>query len=124
MGKSKQTGGSGARRAPFSGVVIIAVLAAGLLVAGGWFLLSGGAKSKNVREITLAPLSQMPDFVQTAPPTVQEAYRFAVANRDLLEQMPCYCGCGGVGHESNADCYVKAFNPDGSVAEFDNHAAF
>lgn len=77
----------------------------------------------DAREITLAPLAQMPDFVQNAPGNVQEAYRFAVANPELVDQMPCYCGCGSVGHTSNLECYVKGFNPDGSVAEFDNHAA-
>lgn len=50
-----------------------------------------------------------------------EGYRFAVANPDLLAQMPCYCGCaklsGGLSHKSNKDCYFK---PDGS---FDDHAA-
>jgi hypothetical protein len=82
-----------------------------------------GGGSQDAREIKLAPLADMPDFVQQAPPNVQEAYRFAVANPDILTKMPCYCGCGGVGHTSNLDCYVKAFNADGSVAEFDNHAA-
>ena len=89
-----------------------------LLVASGC-----GSGNENAREVTLAPLTQMPAFVQEAPTNVQEAYRFAVANPDLLQQMPCYCGCGSVGHISNIDCYVKSFNADGSVAEFENHAA-
>lgn len=95
----------------------------GLLVGLLALLALAGCGSNSAREIELAPLEQMPDYVQTAPTNVQEAYRFAVANPELLEQMPCYCGCGGVGHTSNIDCYVKAFNADGSVAEFDNHAA-
>lgn len=77
----------------------------------------------DAREIKLAPLSQMPDYVRNGPANVQEAYRFAVANPELVDKMPCYCGCGSVGHTSNLECYVKAFNADGSVAEFDNHAA-
>jgi hypothetical protein len=96
----------------------LAVTLLALLVVAGC-----GRGSQNAREINLAPLSAMPDFVQSAPSSVQEAYRFAVANPDLLRQMPCYCGCGSVGHTSNIDCYVKAFKPDGSVAEFENHAA-
>ncbi len=96
-----------------------------VLVVGVFMMVvvSGcGSSSKATRDIKLAPLSQMPDFVQTAPPNVQEAYRFAAANPDILKQMPCYCGCGGMGHTSNSDCYVKAFKADGSVVEWDNHA--
>ncbi len=102
------------------GILIVAAI---LLIAGGGYLIFSGSESANAREITLAPLSQMPDYVRNAPPNVQEAYQFAAANPEMLDQMPCYCGCGGVGHDDNIDCYVKAFNADGSVAEFDNHAA-
>jgi hypothetical protein len=69
----------------------------------------------------MAPESALPDFVQDAPPQVKEAYRFAIANPDVLSYIPCYCGCGAVGHQSNRDCYVKEVRPDGSL-EFDNHA--
>jgi hypothetical protein len=125
VAKSKRKDKTGPVRAPFRNVaLLVAVAGAIVLVGGGAYLLFGGSQSSNLREISLAPLSQMPAFVQTAPRTVQEAYRFAVANPELLDQMPCYCGCGGVGHDDNIDCYVKAFTPDGSVAEFDNHAAF
>lgn len=94
-----------------------------LLLLALSLLALAGCGSGDAREIELAPLSQMPDFVQNAPANVQEAYRFAVANPELVDKMPCYCGCGSVGHTSNLECYVKDFNPDGSVAEFDNHAA-
>ena len=46
---------------------------------------------------------------------VQETYRFAVANQDLLQWMPCFCGCGEWGHASNADCYVQEVRDDGSA---------
>jgi hypothetical protein len=82
----------------------------------------GGAAETSSTDIKLAPKSALPDFVQDAPPQVQEAYQFAAANAEILQQMPCYCGCGGVGHMNNLDCYVAEFAPDGSVAAFDNHA--
>jgi hypothetical protein len=63
----------------------------------------------------------MPAEVQSAPVVVQEAYQFAAANADMLEQIPCYCGCGGMGHTSNYACYVAEENPDGSLT-FDGHA--
>jgi hypothetical protein len=50
-----------------------------------------------------------------AAPTVQEAYRYAVANPDVMRYMPCFCGCGAQGHTSNLDCYVADLRQDGSV---------
>ena len=46
---------------------------------------------------------------------IQETYRFAVANQDLLQWMPCFCGCREWGHTSNASCYVQEVRGDGSV---------
>ena len=54
----------------------------------------------------LAPLTEMSQAVQDAPVVVQEAYQFAVANPDVTTQIPCYCGCGGMGHTSNYTCFV------------------
>ena len=70
---------------------------------------------------TMAGLEQMPYQVKQAPVAVQQAYQFAVANPDILSQLPCYCGCGGMGHHSNYACYVAGLNEDGSV-QYDNHA--
>jgi Protein of unknown function with PCYCGC motif len=69
----------------------------------------------------LASLVNMPPEVQSAPVTVQQSYQFAVAHPDVLTQIPCYCGCGSMGHTSNYACYVAGKNEDGSV-KFDDHA--
>jgi len=71
--------------------------------------------------LTLAPMDVLPDEVKSAAKTVQEAYRFAAANPEVLEQYPCYCGCGNMGHKSNRDCYIENIQADGTI-EFDNHA--
>ena len=55
----------------------------------------------------LAPESTLPADIRRAPDDVREAYRFAIANRDILRYIPCYCGCGAQGHTSNASCYIK-----------------
>jgi hypothetical protein len=55
----------------------------------------------------LAPESILPPDIRKAPSEVREAYRFAIANRDTLRYIPCYCGCGEQGHISNASCYFK-----------------
>ena len=69
----------------------------------------------------MAPVSQLPPAAQKAPTRVREAYQFSVANPDLMKQIPCYCGCGAMGHTSNYACYVKDVKPDGNV-NFDDHA--
>jgi hypothetical protein len=72
--------------------------------------------SQHTTDLQMAPLEQMPAQVQSAPLTVQQAYQFASANPDLMQHIPCYCGCGSIGHTSNYSCY---FDQDGN---FDSHA--
>ncbi len=69
----------------------------------------------------MAPMSQMPANVQAAPASVREAYQYAAANPTVLKAVPCYCGCGAVGHTSNYSCYISGQGADGSL-RFDNHA--
>src|SRR3954467_14733908 len=56
-----------------------------------------------------------PEQFHKASAKTQENYRFAVANQDLLQWMPCFCGCRDSGHTSNASCYVQQMRDDGSV---------
>lgn len=62
-----------------------------------------------------------PDYVLQAGGDVQELYAFQVTNGPLMRYIPCFCGCGGDGHRSNRDCYVKSVGADGSVV-FDSMA--
>jgi hypothetical protein len=40
-------------------------------------------------------------------PKVLEAYQFAVEHPEVLNYMPCYCGCYEEdGHTSNTNCFV------------------
>jgi Protein of unknown function with PCYCGC motif len=81
-------------------------------------LLAACAKPQGT---TLAPLDQMSDDVKSAPLKVQQAYQFAIANPQIMQQIPCYCGCGKMGHTSNYACYVSGVDADGKV-NFDTHA--
>lgn len=81
----------------------------------------GDSQEDNATDLKMAPLSELPTDVQTAPPSVQQAYQFAVANPDVLSEIPCHCGCGPMGHDSNHACYVSGENDDGSPI-FDGHA--
>ena len=93
-------------------IVLTIVLLAGLLPA---------CSSQNSVHLNMMPLDKMPANVQSAPVTVQEAYQFAAANPDVMKQIPCYCGCGSMGHTSNYSCYVSSVNDIGNIT-FDNHA--
>lgn len=62
----------------------------------------------------MAEMSAMPSQVQNAPQTISDAYRFAATHAAELHQIPCYCGCGPMGHRSNYDCY---WQEDGNVDE-------
>jgi hypothetical protein len=88
-----------------------------LLIAG----CGGGEPQVNPSNLKMASMADMPPEVQAAPVTVQEAYQFNVANPDVMSQIPCYCGCGAMGHTSNYDCYVAGKNVDGSI-KYDRHA--
>lgn len=71
--------------------------------------------------LDFAPLTEMPSVVQEAPVPVQEAYQFAQMNKDVLENIPCYCGCGAMGHTSNYSCFIAETEADGTVV-YDEHA--
>lgn len=91
-----------------------------LIVSMGMAGCSGNSTQATEHNFALAPLSEMPEAVRQAPATVQEAYQFAVANPDVTSQIPCYCGCGAMGHTSNYACFV-ADDSNGEIA-FDEHA--
>lgn len=69
----------------------------------------------------MATLADLPGQIQAAPVTVRESYQFAVLNPEVLSQIPCYCGCGAMGHKSNYDCYIAGAKAGGEIA-FDDHA--
>lgn len=92
-----------------------------LLLAVGGALSGCSSQAAEAHPLVMAPMEQMPTDVQGAPATVQQAYQFAVANPDVLQHLPCYCGCGKMGHTSNYACYVSGVDANGAVT-FDPHA--
>jgi hypothetical protein len=51
----------------------------------------------------------LPQLGQPARPIeiVRATYAYAARRGDVLQYMPCYCGCERQGHRSNQDCFVK-----------------
>jgi hypothetical protein len=92
--------------------IVIPILSLGLLL-----LLS----ACQGQAFALAPESELPGFMADAPAKFKQAYQFAIANPHDLETIPCYCGCGAMGHQNNLDCYIQEVALDGTIT-FDNHA--
>jgi hypothetical protein len=70
-------------------------------------------------------VDKLPDFAYTNAMTLK-AYQFATEHPEILEQIPCYCGCGehgsemseGKPHKFVRDCFIT----DKGV--YDSHASF
>lgn len=113
------------RRFNLLNVLVLPVL---LLALAGCAINEGAMQrlapiSKAVQvELAMAPQSALPSFAQEAEPRVRDAYRFAMANPDVMTKIPCYCGCASMGHKHALNCFIKDVQPNGSI-EFDNHAA-
>jgi len=98
---------------------LFALLMIGVILAG----LPACSSQSQAEEVHLnmASMDHMPPEVQSAPVSVQEAYQFNVANPEIMKDIPCYCGCGAIGHTSNYACYVSHVDETGNIM-FDNHA--
>jgi hypothetical protein len=68
---------------------------------------------------------KLPDYAITNAMTLKE-YKFATEHPEVLEQIPCYCGCGehgskvseGKPHKSVRDCFIS------DNGNYDDHASF
>jgi hypothetical protein len=64
-----------------------------------------------------------PDFVRTADARIQEAYAFAIARPDVVDWLPCYCGCVAMDHRNNGDCFMRP-REAGMPLVFEEHASY
>lgn len=106
------------RRFPL--IVLLALILLPALLSGCGAGKTGAAGGDTSAALKMAPLSDMPEDVRKSSASVQQAYQFNVANPEIMKEIPCYCGCGGMGHTSNYQCYVK--DDTGGQITFDGHA--
>jgi hypothetical protein len=72
-------------------------------------------------QTNLPPL-QFPGYPTARPPdVVRAAYRFAAEHPEVMNYVPCFCGCERMGHRGNEDCFVKARDVNGDVVEWEDH---
>ncbi|MDZ5473124.1 PCYCGC motif-containing (lipo)protein [Bacillus sp. 31A1R] len=76
--------------------------------------------SGDLRELTNS-VDTLPQFLTDKPEQMQIIYAAAAKHQELLEYMPCYCGCGdSVGHRDNYDCFVFENKENGEIM-WDDH---
>jgi hypothetical protein len=69
------------------------------------------------------PLPAMPyeGYPSPRPMAVtQAAYEFAARHPEVLQYIPCFCGCERSGHGGNHDCFVRSRDSQGNVT-WDSH---
>ena len=76
--------------------------------------------SGDIRETT-ASVAELPTFLDGLHANIAQVYAIAGQHAELLDGMPCYCGCGDIaGHRSNKNCFIHEIKEDGSVV-WDDH---
>lgn len=89
----------------------------------------GTATAKPAKVVPLKPappgaLPPLPsvNFAPVRPmPITQQVYEFAARHPEVLQYVPCYCGCERAGHNGNHDCFVKSRAANGRITEWDAH---
>ena len=116
---------------------LIALMAAGWAVAGcsggsdatpAWSsapkaAVPAGAMQLPSDEQVAAAWEARPAYVQALPDAWRAAYLFALERPDVLQWVPCYCGCGGMGHGSNLDCFFKGRAQAGTFV-YEEHGSY
>ena len=118
------------RSARFSRASLALLVLTGLVLAsagGLWLWGNRSADAQVVRDevgdyVETLPKGQLPAFARSGTQDHTPLYRYAVEHGAELKYIPCYCGCGGIGHASNRACYIKREQPDGRKT-FTSHAA-
>jgi hypothetical protein len=118
---------------PLFGLALAMLVAPG--VVAGCATDSAKAPTWTAHPATAAPMTPAMDAAATASKAwasrpayvrqnarTEEAYAYAMASPEVLRWMPCYCGCGAMGHGSNLDCFFKP-TTDGAPT-FEEHASF
>jgi len=71
----------------------------------------------------IPPVPALP-FPAAAPMDVVRAvFTYAAKHPEVLNQVPCFCGCENRGHRHNDDCFVKARDARGRPTEWELHGA-
>ncbi len=74
----------------------------------------------DLQQVT-ASATELPAFLDDKSDDLKLVYEVAGSAADILQWMPCYCGCAdSADHGSNLNCFVDEIRKDGSVV-WDDH---
>jgi len=79
------------------------------------------AKAPDIPDSAIPPLPITPYPAARPMEVVREVYVFAAKHPEVLNQVPCFCGCQNMGHRHNDDCFVKARDARGVPTEWEPH---
>ncbi len=97
-----------------SGALTLGALAAGCAAVPGRTVSSSVTVASGITPDVARALDQL-------KPATREAYLYAIDRPDVLQYIPCYCGCDASGHASNLHCFVQARSAAGVT--LDAHGA-
>lgn len=103
-------------------IIPILILASSFLSACSSPKLDNNQTTVNgdIREVTKNK-DILPTFLKGADQQISAVYSAASEHTDMLQYIPCYCGCGeSAVHKSNLDCFIHETKPDGSIV-WDSH---
>ncbi|MFA4957504.1 MAG: PCYCGC motif-containing (lipo)protein [Candidatus Methanoperedens sp.] len=108
-----------------SNTLIIGIIAVILLAGIAYFVFAGSSTQKPDSQAKTDANLNLPSFAYTNPITLK-AYKYATEHPEILEQIPCYCGCGDHGSQASdykphrflRDCYIN------DNWKYDEHASF
>lgn len=108
-----------------SNTLIIGIIAVILLAGIVYFVFAGNSTKQPESQAKTETELNLPSFAYTNPITLK-AYKYATERPEMLEQIPCYCGCGDHGSEASdykphrflRDCYIN------DNWKYDEHASF
>jgi hypothetical protein len=69
-------------------------------------------------------LPLLPEGLATAQfpvEVIRASYLFAARHPEVLNYIPCFCGCERAGHKGSHDCFVASRDGQGRVREWDHH---
>lgn len=82
--------------------------------------ISRNPLSGDLQELT-ASAEVLPKFLDSQSEDIRLAYEVSAQATDLLQWIPCYCGCGeSAGHRNALNCFVAETREDGSIV-WDDH---